>query len=296
MKTFALFLWLTASAFASDVEIESLLKTHGGKDLPARIESYSEAFLDRPSLDGPLGEGADGKYDRDPLYRTDGFDCTTLVETVMALSLSSDLRGFSERIDRIRYRDGKVGYVTRNHFPDLDWIPNNRAILVDISEEVAGKGKVKIAEAIVSKRGWYAKKKIGDIRRPDLTETQLPEILADFRREGEAFKDAPATIPYVPLTLFFPEGTADPAAFDKIPSGSIVSIVRPNWDLTAGGGTHMNVSHQGLAIRKAGILYYRQATSAAPKKVVDVVLADYLKPYLKSPTIRGINLLRLKQD
>src|SRR5688572_7398635 len=42
-------------------------------------------FLDAPYLLEPLGEGPDGVYSQEPLYRTDRFDCVTYVDTVLAL-------------------------------------------------------------------------------------------------------------------------------------------------------------------------------------------------------------------
>jgi len=298
VKRLALLLLLSLTAFANDswdAEIGDLLKTYGDKALPARVESYSAAWKGRATTFGPLGEGPDGVYDRDPLYRTDYFDCMTYVETVVGMSLAGDLRGFAERMDQIRYKDGIVGFTTRNHFPDLDWIPNNQSFLTDITAEVAGAGKSIVAEALISKKGWYANLKLDAIKRPDLTEDQKQEKLAELRKEGAAFDDKLGTIPYVPFTVLFPNGTEDPAVFDRIPSGTLINIVRPNWDLVDYSGTHMNVSHQGFAIRVDGVLYYRHATSVGAKKVIDTVLVDYLKPYLTSPTIKGINLQALKQ-
>ena len=93
--------------------------------LPQRVEAVSELFLGAPYKHGALGEGPDGEFDRDPLIRFDAFDCTTFVETVMALSLDSDLNSAMRTLQKIRYKDGQIGYATRNHFIELDWVPNN---------------------------------------------------------------------------------------------------------------------------------------------------------------------------
>ncbi len=71
---------------------EELRRIHQqAASLPQRVEAISELFLGVPYKLGALGEGPGGEFDRDPLIRFDAFDCTTFVETVMALALNSDL-------------------------------------------------------------------------------------------------------------------------------------------------------------------------------------------------------------
>ncbi|MFX7825307.1 N-acetylmuramoyl-L-alanine amidase-like domain-containing protein, partial [Acinetobacter baumannii] len=74
---------------------------------------------------GNAGEGDRDVFDQDPLWRLDVFDCTTFVETVLAASLATDRAGFERELFDIRYHDGRVRYLSRNHFPETDWIPNN---------------------------------------------------------------------------------------------------------------------------------------------------------------------------
>ena len=109
--------------------------------LAQRVEAISALFLGVPYKLGPLGEGPDGEFDRDPLIRFDAFDCTTFIETVMALALDRDLGAAARTLQKIRYKDGQIGYATRNHFIELDWVPNNvrAGYLHDITAEVAGR-------------------------------------------------------------------------------------------------------------------------------------------------------------
>ncbi len=69
----------------------------------------------------------------------------------------------------------------------------------------------------------------------------------------------------------------------------MVEIVRPNWNLHDKIGTNLDISHMGFSVRKNGVLYFREA-SLIDKKVIDIPLADYLKNYLHSPTVKGIHL------
>ena len=98
---------LPAQARNTDGELRAILASEAGiTDLNDRLESVSSPFLNRPYLpNGPLGEGTNGKYDRGPLYRTDQFDCTTFVETTVALARSHSLRDFKKEIIHNRYRD-----------------------------------------------------------------------------------------------------------------------------------------------------------------------------------------------
>jgi hypothetical protein len=96
------------------------------------------------------------------------------------------------------------------------------------------------------------------------------------------------TVPYIPLTALFGPGGGQ--IFDRIPSGSVINVVRPNWDLVAQIGTHLNISHQGFAVRKNGLLYFLEASEVL-EKVAMVPMADYLREYLDSPTIKGIDVL-----
>jgi hypothetical protein len=126
--------------------------------LPRRVEAVSELFLGTPYKLDALGEGPDGEFDRDPLIRFDAFDCTTFVETVMALSLESDLESAARTLQKIRYKDGQIGYATRNHITELDWVPNNvrAGYLRDITSEVAGRDAIEMSKT-VSKRDWLRK-------------------------------------------------------------------------------------------------------------------------------------------
>src|SRR5438045_3508222 len=86
-------------------------------DLQRRVSSVSERFLGTPYKLGPLGEGSEGEFDRDPTMTFKQLDCTTYVEHVMAISLEPDLTRARATLQKIRYKDGVVRYDLRNHFP-----------------------------------------------------------------------------------------------------------------------------------------------------------------------------------
>jgi len=267
------------------------LGTQVGVPAGDRILGIGEKFLGLPYLVNPFGEGADGKYDRAPLSRFDGFDCTTFVETVSALALSDSKGAFRDTLDHIRYKDGDVEFTSRNHFTDLDWIPNNEraGFFRDVTESVAP-GKTLVASALIDKRAWYEKLPASRIQIPGISDADKQKLLEELHGEGLRFTPQEATVPYIPLTALFGPGGAQ--LFDAIPSGAVINVVRPNWDLVKAIGTHLNISHQGFAVRKNGVLYFLEA-SEVYHKVSMVPLADYLRQYVDSPTIKGINVLHI---
>lgn len=92
------------------------------RSLDRRIDVFSRAFLGRPYKPNPLIGSADS-----PEVFTaslDGFDCVTYIETVLALALASNARGFIEWLRKIRYERGLIQWKRRNHYM-TGWIRNN---------------------------------------------------------------------------------------------------------------------------------------------------------------------------
>ena len=271
--------------------MQSRLGGNTGLSPADRVLDFGESLLGAPYVGGPLGEGLQGQYDRNPLARFDAFDCTTFVETITALAISKSWGDFETTLNRIRYRNGEVSFTARNHFTDLDWIPNNvrAGIYRDITESLAP-GRTLVAQALIDKRAWYEKLPASRIQIPGISDDERSKLLLELRAEGLRFSPEEATVPYVALSeLFAPDGGA---IFDRIPSGSVVNIVRPNWNLVAAIGTHLNISHQGFAVRKNGVLYFLEASDVL-KSVAMIPMTDYLRSYLSSPTIKGINVLEI---
>ncbi len=261
-----------------------------------RIDYFSKAFLQQPYMGGALGEGQYGQFDKSPLYRTDGFDCMTLVSTVLALVNANNLINFKKQIKKARYHDGKVTYRNRNHFTSLDWNVNNQALglIKDVTNTVhdmQGRPLAKIASAYIDKQAWYADKSLSIIKLFSLPKPAIQQqLLTKLHNQKRYVKNRESHLPYIPFDrLYDQQGQPNTVLFDQIPSGSIIEIVRPNWDLVKQIGTHLNVSHLGFALRINEQLMYREA-STVEHKVIDIALADYLKRYLNSPTARGINI------
>lgn len=254
-------------------------------DVCDRVDYVSQFFLGKPYISNPQGEGVEGEFDQVPLFRFDGFDCVTYVNTVLALSLSQNASEFQSNILKINYYDATPKFENRFHFMSLDWNPQNQQnkIVRDITESFTDENQkpiVEFAEGEIDKPNWFLKK----------AESETAERAEKLQQYAKQFKKEFVRLPYLPLTQLFDENK-NPVEFifNQIPHASVIEIVRPNWNLKDKIGTNLHVSHLGFAIRKDNQLYFRHASSEQ-KCVVEVLLSDYLKGCVNSSTIKGINV------
>ena len=271
------------------------LNANPNQNISARITRISAEFLGKPYELGALGEGQFGDYDQFPLFRTDAFDCETYVDTVLALALAHDDASFQHYINQIRYKNGQVSFITRNHFTDLDWNINNQkqGFMTDITTNIRDADDHPVAfmaQALIDKPSWYQHFSTDKIRIKNASKMVVAERLSSLKQAGLQLPRRVATIPYLPLSaLFKANGQPNMYLFKQIPNAAIIEIIRPDWDLQNQIGTHLNVSHLGFAIWKNGQLFFRQASSTQ-HQVVDSVMIDYLRDAISSPTIKGINV------
>jgi hypothetical protein len=109
------------SAIAAD--LQRILKSQAGEaNLTKRIEAFSERFLDCPYVTNSLVGNVE--VPERLTIKLDGFDCVTYMETVLALALSEAAEQFTEKLIRMRYKNGAVEWQERNHYM-VDWWRNN---------------------------------------------------------------------------------------------------------------------------------------------------------------------------
>lgn len=295
MKFIFLFLMsLTAVASPREEATHLLNRFQRYENMNQRLELFSRQFLGLPYGDGgPLGEGEFGRYDQDPLYRFDTFDCTTFVETILSLALSEDTFSFEQTMDEIRYEDGDVDYLKRNHFPSLQWIPNNlkNGMLLEVNHLILPDSERKMAEAVINLPGWLRNIKLEEIKVPYATNSERTLLLEELRSYSTEFTPKLAQLDYLPI----PTLVQSARLLRKIPNGAIINFVRPNWDLTHLAGTHMNVSHQGFIFQKPSGTFLRHASSSGEKKVIEVPLQEYLSQFQDHPTLKGIHLMVINE-
>jgi hypothetical protein len=117
-------------------------------DLRKRIVHLARMNLGQPYELYLLGEMPFETHDPQPLYCLGKSDCLVFAEHVYAMALSRDWSSFMRLLQRIRYRDGRIGVATRNHYTEADWNPSNRWLVREITGEIAAGTAVKFSQRI----------------------------------------------------------------------------------------------------------------------------------------------------
>lgn len=264
--------------------------------LEERLWAASGAFLNQPYVLGALGEGPNATFDQSPLYRTDAFDCLTFVSTTLALANAHNLNEFKMVLQQINYRNGVPNYVERNHFTSLDWNLANakKGYLRDITPTIRDQQGHSVsvnATIAINKKAWYQQKSWSAIKQLQrLSPQQASARLQDLHQLSQQVTNSSVTIAYIPLVHLFDEHH-QPRLFllNQIPSGSIIELVTPHWDMRPTLGTFIDVAHLGWVFRTQRGLIFRDA-SAMHGKVGDTLLIPYLRQFLNSRTVKGINI------
>lgn len=261
------------------------------------IALLSSQYLGKPYIENPLN-------DSDRRIRYDGFDCVTYVETVLAFSRKASEKNIRSVMDQIRYKDGQVGFVRRHHIVEQSWIPENikKGLVKDVTERYAEQMQIQVhhAESFADPKGFYEKSHFDELKKEYKVDSReewdaLLQKMTDDNQMPDCLKGENVSCPYLSIQDLL----QNPEKLKLLETGTILWIVRPNWNMKESTGTDLVISHLGFTIRAYdGQVRFRHATSVEPKQVVDVLLEDYLAQY-KDPdqtTVRGIRLLDVCPD
>lgn len=195
----------------------------------------------------PLGE--EKLPDTDPLFRADAFDCTTFVETVLA-------NGDVDTLNKIRYANGEIDFIHRNHFIESDWLSNNSNLVKNVSSQY---GKTKIRHVYIDKKSWLY---------------TVHNISADIPVQSVGLE-------YLPYS-----------EIDKIKNTEplIVLFVIGNCEKCAKIGTDIAVVHMGF-LMPGGVLRH---ASSAYGMVMDTDFYDYIDIRRETKNNIGIALVKIK--
>lgn len=218
----------------------------------ARMLSAARLFLDIPYVASTLEREPEGL-----VINLRGLDCTTLVETALALSQTAgddsvhpSFQAYCEVLRHIRYRDGIVAYVERLHYIS-DWKEENgkRSIVQDITSTLPGSQSLPLRLSFISSHPQSY---------PPLV--KHPEwISAIKQRENSANLREYSYLPKEKLS------ESEPYIRDGDILGFVTSV--PGLDVT----------HLGIACREGGKLTFLHASSSARKVIVNPVpLREYL--------------------
>ena len=264
----------TATVFSSKADslrIDSLLNASSERSYKTNSERllfFAKSFIGTPYKGGTLDSGRNETL----IVRTDSLDCTTYVETVLALYLSSfkDNPGyddFSESLRYIRYRGGVIdGYASRLHYFS-DWASDNEK--KDILQEVTKEGEhdVRICSLnyMTTHSNLYRQLKDNDSLISEISKVEKSWI--DYK------------MPYIPKNVLNSSKADLP-----LEDGDILALTT--------NISGLDVLHLGFALWIDGRLHLLHASSLHGKVIIDTsTIFDYLKNRNKHT---GIRVLRVK--
>ena len=220
--------------------------SHG--DLVAAIAML---FLDKPYQAGTLEQSGRERL----IANLSAFDCTTFVETVLALARCAEsgkisVPEFRKNLQSLRYRHGRInGYASRLHY-FIDWLSDNEKMkwVVDRSKSLGGIFQRKKIHFMTTHRELYPALK----SKAQLTQMLMIEKILSRRVVRIIGKDK-----------FNVQKS-------KINNGDIVAFVTDQAGL--------DVAHVGFAVRKGKSLRLLHASQKEGKVVISKkTLPDYLK-------------------
>jgi hypothetical protein len=107
-------------------------------DLRRRVILLARKNFNQPYEIFLLGEYPFEVYDPDPMFCLAKSDCVTFSEHTYAMALAHDWPSFFRFLQRLRYKDGKVGTLTRNHETLCEWDRHNTWLLEDVTRSLGG--------------------------------------------------------------------------------------------------------------------------------------------------------------
>jgi hypothetical protein len=239
-----------------------------GDDFTRRLEAVSRQLLGAPYALGPLGEEV--PPDLDPRFRLDAFDCTTYVETVLALALggSDDEAATRLQLDRIRYTGGVPGFATRRHLIDAQWIPEleREGLLVDVTRRLGG-GAARTASFRLSRATW-----------------QRSHLATDFGLEWSAVPHGRQMLAYLPWEVLERDDVR--AALPSIGILNLIANPTPSAPTV--------VIHQALLLRAEDGGWIARHASSSSHRVVEEPLSVFLERSRgRKRSVLGVNVLEI---
>lgn len=156
-------------------------------DLPQRVLHLARKNLGQPYQIFLLGEFPLEEHDPDPLYNLRRSDCLTHVEHIYAAALADSFAEYVATLQRIRYREGRIGMLTRNHYTEADWNPSNSYLFDDITTTL-GHGQVHVPLTSTIRRAAFFKQfglgqgiPIQPFRDAYIPKRCIPEVLPELR-------------------------------------------------------------------------------------------------------------------
>lgn len=134
----------------SESEVNTYLRylSAAEPELRQRITHLARKNIGQPYEIYLLGEMPFEPYDPQPLYCLTKSDCVVFAEHTYAMALTHNWPSFMKMLQRVRYRDGRLGVTTRNHYTEADWNTSNGWLVEDITAQLAGESAQKYSMSI----------------------------------------------------------------------------------------------------------------------------------------------------
>ena len=227
----------TNNNYKSLLEMKELwLDARGVVGLNKRLDYFSKLLLGRPYKLGPMGEGHLDTKDDKPLVYLDSVDCVTYLENVVALAMAKSEKSLYRQLQRLRYKGGKVSYVTRKHYLLADWVGEGKyAKVIPMENEVT------------------------------ITRTMPKVEFFKTRNVKYSGKDTQLNIRYIPLNKAIEMAKNPYKGSMRVLGMGIV-----------GTADNIDVTHTGFVIFTPGQKPILRHASSIKKQVVELPLAEYL--------------------
>jgi len=156
-------------------------------DLARRVIRLGRQNIGQPYDIYLLGEFPYEFIDPDPIYCLSRSDCLTFCEHMFSMALSRDWWSFLRTLQRLRYRDGVISMLTRNHYTIADWDRNNAFLFEDLTATLGGGAAAVPLKQVCKRAAFFAKFGIGqDIPDEPIADHYIPKenvpgILGELR-------------------------------------------------------------------------------------------------------------------
>ena len=238
-----------------------------------RTLHFAKKMLGVPYVAGTL----DGNDEEQLVVHLDQLDCTTFVETVLALTIAHNqsegnaFTNFKNALTFVRYRDGKLdGYASRLHYFS-DWIKDNehKGILREVTSESSLAEKKELWLDFMSTHS--------SSYLPMTKDTSLVQQIAIQEKAWQGV-----------MVSYLPKDKLNLSSAElKIKNGDILAITTNIKGL--------DVVHVGFAFWRGEKLHMLHASSVANKVIEDPLsLYEYSKIKKAHTGVRAIRVMSFK--
>lgn len=251
--------------------IEKILKNaDGGCGKEHPMLYFGRKFLGVPYVAHTLENGSEEHL----IVNTRALDCTTFVETILALTTcrkynQTKFSDYCRHLRRIRYRGGEIkDYTSRLHYFTW-WCEDNERM--GIIKDVSHDGFPFTAKQCMSLN--YMSAHPNYYKHLKLNSDFIP-VIAKYESWSKG-----QTVPYIPKSLF----NRNEDDLSDIKTGDIVAIVTNKRGL--------DTTHIGVAVWQNGVLHLMHASSIYKRVIIDK--SSFFSYSQKQPSQIGARIFRV---